>query len=155
MNLFDDLSALVALGSAFVSGLSALYARWQAGAAKRANDIALHESRLSIYKGLARFRVHLTGNGPNLKEEEVWRFLEAAEMSDFYFPAGTFKKLMSIFEGAQALLILNEEWRDARGVKLGRAQDLVKLRYDRIKEMRDECVLITNELKPFLRVGMV
>lgn len=64
MSVLEDLSALVALGAALVSALAALYARWQAKAAKRANEIALHESRLSVYNGLSRFRVHLTGNGP-------------------------------------------------------------------------------------------
>jgi hypothetical protein len=153
VNILEDLSATVALGAAFVAALSAVYARWQANAAKRANEIALHDRRLSVYNGLGRFRVQVTGHGPSLKEDEVWKFYEAVESSEFYFPSQVQPRLNHLFEEALKLLTLNDEWRHARDTEPARAPSLVKSRYDLVRELREECQRVTNELKPYLRVG--
>ncbi|MBN8509898.1 MAG: hypothetical protein J0L57_14970 [Burkholderiales bacterium] len=153
MNVFEDIAALVALGGALVASLAALYARRQAKAAKRANEIALHDSRLRVYNVLSRYRVHVTGSGPSLKEEEVWKFLEAAELSEFYYPAHIPPRLKSVFDRSLRLLSMNEEWRSSRETEPNRAPDLVKSRYQLVGELRYECERITNDLKPYLRVG--
>jgi hypothetical protein len=153
MNVLEDLSALVALCAALVSALAAIYARWQANAAKRANEISLHESRLKVYNRLSRFRVHLTGSGPSLKEEEVWTFFEAVEASEFYYPAYIQPRLQYVFDEAMKLLTLNDEWRHACQIEPTQAPSLVKPRYDLSLELRDECQRITDEIKPYLRIG--
>ena len=153
MTILEDIRATVALGAAFVSGSAALYARWQANAAKRANEIALHDRRLIVYNGLGRFRVQVTWHGPRLKDEEVWKFYEAVESSEFYFPPQVQPRLNLLFEQAMKLLTLNDDWRNARENDPANAPSLVKPKYDLIRELRDECQRVTDELKPYLRVG--
>lgn len=53
--MLEDTATVVAVGAAFVAALAALYARWQAVAAQRANEISLHESRLAVHKGPGQF----------------------------------------------------------------------------------------------------
>jgi hypothetical protein len=153
LTILEDLGALVAVGAAFVATLSALYARWQARAAKRANEIALHDHRMDVYSALVRFRVHLTGNGANIKEEEVWRFGGAMDASEFYFPLHIHPRMLYVFNESFRLMSLNEEWRTARETEPERAPGLVKPKFDLSRELRDECERIANELKPYLRVG--
>ena len=152
-NVFEDLGALVALGAAFVSGLSALYARWQAKAAKRANEIALHENRLRVFKGLSRYRVHLTSRGASIAEEEVWKFSEEVELSEFYFPKHIHPLLQHIFDGSLKLLTLNDEWRGAKEEGSSTAKEFVKQRHELARSLRDECQNATIELKRNLRIG--
>lgn len=144
---------MVAIGAAFVAALSALYARWQAIAAGRANEIALHENRLTVYKGLARFRAHISARGTSIKEEEVWRFSEIVELSEFYFPSTLYPRLNKVFEDALKLLSLNDEWEEARRHNEEQAKAFVKQRHELMRATRDECYKITEELKPHLRVG--
>lgn len=66
--MLEDTAIVVAVGAAFVAALAALYARWQAVAAQRANEISLHESRLAVHKGLGRFRTHISARGTSIKE---------------------------------------------------------------------------------------
>jgi hypothetical protein len=151
--MIEDTSTLVAVGAAFVAALSALYARWQARAAGRANEIALHENRLNVYKGLVRFRAHISAHGTSIKAEEVWRFAEAAELSEFYFPPNVHLRLNAIFEQAMTLLSLNDDWEQAKQYDQDKAKSLVKERHALMRGTRDECYQIANELKPHLRVG--
>jgi len=144
---------MVAIGAAFVAALSALYARWQAVAAGRANEIALHENRLAVYKGLARFRAHISARGVTIKEEEVWRFSEVVELSEFYFPSTIYPRLNKIFEDALKLLSMNDEWEEARRSNAGQANSIVKMRHELMRAIRDECYKITDEIKRHLRVG--
>jgi hypothetical protein len=152
--MIEDPSTLVAIGAAFVAALSALYARWQALAAGRANNIALHENRLSVYKGLARFRTHISARGTGIKEEEVWRFAEIAELSEFYFPPVIHLKLNAIFEQAMELLALNDDWENAKQNGSEKANILVTERHNLMRHTRDECYKIADELKLHLRVGV-
>jgi len=93
----EPYATIVSVLAALVAGLSALYARWQAQAAKRANEIALHDSRLRVYNGLVRFRAHISARGTRLNEDEVWRFAEIAELSEFYFSEGIASRLSKVF----------------------------------------------------------
>ena len=153
LTFLDDLGALVAVGAAFVAALSALYARWQAKAARRANEISIHDKRLNVYSALVRFRVHLTGHGANIKDEEVWRFAEAIEASEFYFPPRVHPRMEYALNESFRLMSLQEEWRAARETEPERAPSLVKPKLDLSRDLRDECERIANELKPYLRVG--
>lgn len=149
----EDTETLISFGSALVATLAALYARWQAMTAKRANEISLHENRLKVYSGLARFRVHITGQGVNFKEEEVWRFAEIAELSEFYFPKAIPKQMDDIFERSLKLLSLNDTWHAAKQSQSGDAVALVQPRHDLMRSIRDDCYKITDEIKEHLRVG--
>jgi hypothetical protein len=149
----QDFGVAVAVISALVAGLSALYARWQAQTAKRANEIALHENRLSIYKGLVRFRTHISALGTSIKEEEVWKFGEVAELGEFYFPSELGKRLEAIFEGALKLLSTHEQWQETQQFEGEKARAMVKPMHELMRSTRDECYKVSNELKAYLRVG--
>lgn len=148
-----DTGSLISLCSAFAAILAALYARWQAVAAKKANEISLHENRLKVYSGLSRFRVHMTGQGTNIKEEEVWRIAEMAELSEFYFSENIAAQMNSIFDRSLKLLSLNDDWKEAKEVDFSAAKPLVQLRHDLMREIRDDCHTITDDMKRVLRVG--
>jgi hypothetical protein len=103
------------VGSALFAGLAAFYARRQAIVARRANDIALHENQLNVYKGLVRFRAHISALGAGIKEGEVWHLAEMAELSELYFSASTIPSRMNaVFEQSLKLLSLNDEWEHAK-----------------------------------------
>lgn len=148
-----DASSLISLCSAFVAMLAALYARQQASAAKKATEISLHENRLKVYSGLSRFRVHVTGQGTNIKEEEVWRFAEVAELSDFYFSENIAAQMNSVFDRALKLLSLNDEWRAVRENDPSTARCLVQPRHELMRQMRDDCYKISDAMKGVMRVG--
>jgi hypothetical protein len=148
-----DLSTAIAVTAALVSSLAAVYARWQAKAAKRANEIALHENRMRVYKALNRLKAQLAAHGTNLTEDEVWNFFEAVEASEFYFPASVHPKLRSIWMSSVSVLAKNEEWREARETDPLNAPKLVQPRREFIKSVQAECEFVATELKPFLRVG--
>ena len=149
----QDVATVISVVAALVALLSALYARWQALAAARANEIALHDSRLRVYNGLVRFRAHISARGTGIKEEEVWKFAEVAELSEFYFPGGISPRLNTVFEDALKLLSLNEQWEEYRKYEPDKAKALVEQRHSLMRGARDECYKIGNELKQHLRVG--
>ncbi len=149
----QDTATAIAVTAALVAILSALYARWQALAAGRANEIALHDSRLRVYNGLVRFRIHISAHGTEIKEEEVWKFAEVAELSEFYFPAGLAHRINAIFDDALKLLSLNKQWEELRKYEPEKAKPLVEQRHTLMRGARDECYKIGNELKQHLRVG--
>jgi hypothetical protein len=149
----QDIGAAIAAISALVAALSAVYARWQARAAKRANEIALHENRLGVYKGLVRFRAHISAWGTGIKQEEVGAFGEVAELGEFYFSPELGKRLEAIFEDALKLLSSHEEWQQAQQFDVEKARAMVKPMHALMRATRDECYKISNELKVHLRVG--
>lgn len=146
-------SDLISLCSAVVAMLAAVYARWQAMGARKANEISLHENRFKVYSALARYRVHLTGQGTNVREEEVWRIADAAELSDFYFPPEIPSRMQRIFERSLELLSLNDEWKDAKEANDEKAKELVKPRHELMRQIRDDCLSIGNDMKTYLRIG--
>ncbi|MBL8417383.1 MAG: hypothetical protein JNN31_04020 [Dechloromonas sp.] len=148
-----DPGSLISLCSAFAAILAAVYARWQATAAKKANEISLHENRLKVYSGLSRFRVHITGQGTNIKEEEVWRFAEIVELSEFYFSENISVRMNSVFDRSLKLLSLNDEWKTAKEFDHCTAKPLVQPRHDLMREIRDDCYKMTDDMKGVLRVG--
>ena len=148
-----DTGSLISLCSAFAAILAALYASRQAMASKKANQISLHEKRLIVYSGLSRFRVHITGQGSNIREEEVWRFAEIAELSEFYFSENIAVHMHIVFDRSLKLLSLNDEGKQAKEVDFSAAKPLVQPRHDLMQEIRDECYRITEAMKTFLRVG--
>lgn len=148
-----DTGSLISLCSAFAAILAALYARWQAMVAKKANEISLHENRLKVYSGLSRFRVHISGQGTNIRAEEVWRFAEIAELSEFYFSENITALMNSVFARSLKLLSLNDEWKEAKEIEPSAAKPLVQPRHDLMREIRDDCYKITGDMKGVLRVG--
>lgn len=150
-----DTSTLFAVGAAAFSGLSAIYARWQANATKRANEISLHQDRLSVYRGALRFASHVAARGTHVKEGEVWLFRESVDSSEFYYSASIPKDLAEVFEKTLRLLTLNDEWEHARQSHEPNAIDLNTQRHEIMRSVRDTGYKIANEMKVHLRVGRI
>ena len=148
-----ETATTIAVIAALVALLSAVYARWQARAAQHANEISLHEGRLSIYRGVGRFRVHITSRGTGILEEEVWKLAETVELSEFYFPSEIHKRLDEVFKNALRLLTLNDEWEHRKREDPSTAGALVEPRHALMRTTRDECQAITELVKVHLRVG--
>lgn len=149
----EYISTAISVLSALVAAFSALYARWQANTAKRANEIALHDSRLGVYNGLVRFRAHISARGTEIAEEEVWKLAEVAELAEFYFPSDIGARLNEVFESCLKLLSLNDEWKNTQTFDPAGARELVKPRHERMRQARDSCFLIADDIKKYLRVG--
>ncbi len=148
-----DTGSLISLCSAFVAILAALYACRQATAAKKANEISLHENRLKVYSGLMRFWVHIAGQGTNIKEEEVWKFAEIMELSEFYYSENIYVRMNSVFDRSIKLLSLNDEWNTAKEFDHSTAKSLVQPRHELMRKIRDDCYKIIGDMKGVLRVG--
>jgi hypothetical protein len=149
----EDTATLISLASALIAILSAIYASRQAKAAALANRIALHADRLDVLNGLSRFRVHVVARGASITEDEVWKFAEVVERSELYFPESVYRGMNSLQEKALRLMSLNEQWHEAQAQEPERAPSLAKPKQEFMREVRDECQKLTDELKKHLRVG--
>lgn len=144
-------SDIIALGSAFVAGLAALYARWAAIATRRQNEIALHSERLRVYRGVVDYGCKLAGQGPLIKENDVWSFDEWVQLSEFYFNKSIFERLDSVFKESMQLLGLNDEWNSADNGS-DTKKEINSQRRTLHRKLRDECFAIRDEMKECLRV---
>jgi hypothetical protein len=148
--MFDWVSAIAAL----VSVVAAVYARWQAKAAERQNEIALHNERLRLYHATLHFGSTLAGKGPRISDEDAWKFRESAELAEFYFDEPLYKKLSVIFDDALQLLTKNDQWGEAKEAgDSTAASKLNKERYSLAQALRDQCFVTADSMKPKLRVG--
>lgn len=146
-------SDLIAIGAACIAGLSALYARWTVTEAKRANEIAIHNERLKIYKSLVDYRALLSAKGPRFSEEELWRFYEPVQLSEFYYGPNLHKEMLSIWDDSQTLLSLRASWEEAKAEGSSEHLDLNKKVYALHSKTRDYCDVVAENMKPILRIG--
>ena len=147
-----ETSDVIAIGSAFVAGLAALYARWAAIAARRQNEIALHSERLRVYRGVVDYGCKLAGKGPSIQENDVWSFDEWVQLSEFYFNRAIFERLDSVFKISLQLLGLNDEW-GSSDAGTDAKKKLNSQRHALHRELRDECFSIRDKMKECLRVA--
>lgn len=145
-------SDLVALLAAFVAILSALYSRWSAKAAQRANEIAIHNEKLRIYRGLLDFRAALITRGPGFPDEVLWQFADVALLSEFYFSEGAHKEFAELVNDANKIKALHDVWRHNRESKQGDAQKTAKSMNELHRNTRDRCEALAKSLKPALRL---
>lgn len=92
----SDYIALAALG---VSALSALYARWAANEAKRANKIALHVHKVEIYEEAVSFSDCFRGlfSVPTVERLEKFR-KNAVQRAELYLSNEVYLQLKEIYE---------------------------------------------------------
>jgi hypothetical protein len=146
-------SDLIAVGSALVAGLSALYARWAVKASKHQNEISLQAERLNVYKGVTIFGSKLTANGPSIQETEVWKFHEWVQLSEFYYNAAIHKRLVIAFSQALEMLAKNDEWMLAKEQSSSNTKDISDERYKIHRALRGECFSISDAMKENLRLA--
>jgi hypothetical protein len=92
-------SDYIALGAVAVSVLSALYSRWSANEAKRANQIALHIHKIKIYEEALSFSDCFRGifTVPSAQRLEQFR-QNAVQKSEIYLSEKTYLQLKEIYE---------------------------------------------------------
>jgi hypothetical protein len=87
----------VSIIAASIAILAALYARWSARAAERANEIAIHAERLRIFKTIRHFQDEIETGGLNFPDAAQVQLIQGAELAEFYFSpnlANALKKLV-------------------------------------------------------------
>ena len=75
---------------------SAVYLRWSGIAAQRANEMALHNERLKIYKGLQVFNTTVVTRGGGFPDEAILSYSDHAHLSEFNYPEAGYISLTAI-----------------------------------------------------------
>lgn len=146
-------SDFIAISSALVAGLTALYARWAVNTSKHQNEISLHAERLNVYKGVTLFGSKLAANGPSIQDADAWKFHEWVQLSEFYYNPSIHKRLDMAFIRALAMLGKNDEWKLAKEEGSSNAKVISDERNKIHRALRDECFSISNAMKENLRVA--
>jgi hypothetical protein len=144
----------IALLALFVSGGAALYARWSAQATQRANEIAIHNERLSIYKGLQLFHMTLVTRGVGFPEEAIWHFSDHANLSEFYYSQSEYDQLKAIVDAAVALKGIHDEWTRQREEGDARASSTARAMNAGFRAVRDLCKAADEKLRARLRLDL-
>jgi hypothetical protein len=153
MDMIENTAVAVAIVAALVSMLSALYARWQVDAARVAIDISRHDYRLATYKGLGRFRSNIISHGASFSEEELWRFGDVVQLSEFYFPLEIYKDMDALFNDAMLLKSKHDDWSRLRDAGSEEARVLAKPKQELMRTLRDKCFKVAEDMKVHLKVG--
>ncbi len=149
-----DLAALlISLFSLLVALAAGGYAGMSAFAAKRQNEISIHEKRLEIFRSLQSFRAILATRGVDFPEEEYWKFLSSADLSEFYFNEEIYKKFMCIADGANATLNKHSSWAASEIHKSPDYSRLVEETKTLHRTTRDKCEPLIESLKETLRLA--
>jgi hypothetical protein len=80
-----DTSSWVAAASLLAALLSALYARWMWGEARRTNFLALHTNRIDVFRAFNSLRQAVQEQGNRVELQRVSAFFHASQESKFYF----------------------------------------------------------------------
>lgn len=94
----------IAALSFLVALLSALYARWVWGEARRTNLLALHTNRIEVFRAFHKLRQSVQEQGVSVEVQRVAQFFHPSRESKFYFSeAKTFQLLVRYFDTCFAL----------------------------------------------------
>jgi hypothetical protein len=80
-----EINFLISFLAILISSLSALYARHAVKEAKHSNEIAIHNERLRIFKGILELRGDLLRRGVNIKEHDLFGYYKYVQLSEFYY----------------------------------------------------------------------
>ena len=147
-----DNSDLFAAFALCASVGSAVYARWSGKAAQQANEIAIHNERLRIYKGILSFRATLTTRGPGFADEVLWEFSDLVLLSEFYFSDRVHKSMQKLLEDGNQIKARYEHWQDTKETR-NNSEAAVKAMNELHRATRDQCGAVADMLKPALRLG--
>lgn len=128
---------------------SAVYARWAGQAAQRANEIAIHNERLRIYKGLLAFRATLITRGPGFPDEALWEFADLVLLSEFYFSQSAHKAMQKLLDDGNQIKARHDHWQHTRDSG-GDTVAAVKAMHELHRATRDQCAVVADMLKPDL-----
>jgi len=88
-----DAELLLSLAALAISLLAALYARWAAIEAKKANRLSQIEKRIEIYRAFDSLRFAMLRKACGITHEETSALYQAARESEFHFPHSISEKL--------------------------------------------------------------
>ena len=145
MGISDVIAAIALCASAG----SALYARWAGKAAQRANEIAIHNERLRIYKGLLEFRAVLTTRGAGFPDDELWKFADLVLLSEFYFSKAAHEAMQKLLDDGNQIKARHEHWQSTKESR-GDTATAVRAMHDLHRVTRDRCGQVADMLKPDL-----
>ncbi|MCX2842990.1 hypothetical protein OQJ59_15300 [Microbulbifer thermotolerans] len=97
--MFITQSDCIALAAVGVSLLSALYAKWAANEAKKANDISLHVHKVEIYEEVVSFSDCFRGlfSVPTAERLEVFK-KKAVQRAEVYLSEEVYLQLKEIYK---------------------------------------------------------
>lgn len=93
-----ELSGMVAILAVLVAALSALYARWAWGEAKRANEISLSGHRKEIYDAFFELKMHMQNKAEFAEISEVSKFYYPSRNAQLYLPKNLAEKISKYYE---------------------------------------------------------
>ena len=135
-------SDYVSLTAAAIALLAALYARWTAGEAKRANDISLHVHKVEIYEEVVAFSDCFRGLFTVPSEERLETFHnKAVRRAEIYLSQQVHYELTKIYEHCHK----SELWLDIVNSKGG--SSTLPNEY----EVRAEYKAVLNQLYPVIK----
>lgn len=141
----------IALLSASVAIVSVLYARHSVRETQRANEIALHNEKLKVFKGILDLRAKLSANGVNIKEYELFSFYEHVQLSEFYFNKQIYEKVQEYFDCAWEVVKLRGLWEISE--QDGKKKEMVQKTHDMLRQSREKADALEVMLKEHLRIN--
>jgi hypothetical protein len=100
--------------------------------------------RLKVYRSVLDFGAHVSSRGPGIAEENVWRFHEAVQLSEFYFDGKIHDVLEFIFKDALSLLSKNDQWQMKADLPPEECKQLSKERHPIARKLRDDCFAVCS-----------
>lgn len=141
---------VISLVAIFISILSALYARRAANEASKANEIALHNEKLKIFKGILELRGKVMAQGVDIKEHELFSFYEYVQLSEFYYNHSIHEQVKDYFDCVQNIVILRSQWEVAESEE--KRKHLVERTHRMRTQSQEKVSRLENSMKEHLRL---
>ncbi len=145
--------SIIACGGAI---LSALYARWSAKHAERANEIALHNERLKIYRGFLDFKFELKQRPTDFSITSLVDFENHVRLAEFYFDSGLYRLLKQFSEIAVQIYAKRDCHKSTHGNHVNQERSGSDVLLNQIHSLSEQCQnllpIIDEEFRKRLRL---
>lgn len=145
-------SAVFAKRSSTAAEAAADSAARSASSAEHANDIALHNSRLELYKALQHFQMRALQAGPKFPDSELWTFWDVVKLSEFYFNEVVHKGFHEVADQAHMV----KTWQSQMDADAGDPQRAGTTRTrlnSEFADMRKRCTELDEQVRAALRLA--
>jgi len=150
MQIVDWISLGISLFAIIISLLSASYSRCAVTEASKANEIALHNEKLKIFKGILELRGKVMAHGIEIKEHELFSFYEYVQLSEFYYNPSIHEQVKDYFDCVQNIVKLRDLW-EVAGSEEKRKQ-LVEETHRMRTQSQEKVCRLENSMKEHLRL---
>lgn len=155
MSLWSDNGAMASILGASVSALAALYARWQATAARESNRLALHPKRLELYESIAQFKAEIAGRGYKVREESVTKLGGDARLSEIFFSQEIHAAAERLFQDALLILAARDQMEPGGADSDDERAELLSAARGMAKALREDTDAVLDQMKASLQVGHI